>query len=93
VLTSIKEDIVTDVFSLWPNPSNGTVNIAFNSSSNDDVAIRLYDISGRLVDTQLFENNSGAFNQEVRFNNVKNAMYILSIHSGDTHIHKRLIIK
>jgi len=93
ILTSIQENIETDIFSLWPNPSDGTINVSFNSVSNEDVILNLYDISGRLIDTQSFKNNSDVFNQKVRFKNVKPAIYVLKIQSGTTHLFKKLIVR
>jgi len=91
----IEDNLIANSFNIYPNPlsSNGEVNISFNSTNNDDVLLTLYDMRGRLVYDQNFKNNSNAFNQKVRFNNLETAVYILKIKTGNNEFFKRLVIK
>jgi len=91
----IEDNLIANSFNMYPNPSssNGEVNISFNSTNNDDVLLTLYDMRGRLVYDQNFKNNSNAFNQKVRFNNLETAVYILKIKTGNSEFFKRLVIK
>lgn len=90
---SIEDESIRESLAIYPNPTNGTVYIAFNSTNNDDVKIQLFDLRGRLVNTQTFENSSSVFNKEVHFNNVEKTMYILKIQTGNNEFNKRLIIE
>jgi len=83
-----------DSFSLWPNPSNGTVSISFsNKSKSEKVVLSLFDVRGRLVSKQVFNKNTTIFNQEINFNNLQSAIYILKIKSGTNELFKRLVIE
>jgi len=92
---AIEDNLIASSFNMYPNPSssNGEVNISFNSTNSDDVLLTLYDMRGRLVYNQIFKNNSNAFNQKVRFNNLETAVYILKIKTGNNEFFKRLVIK
>ncbi|WP_377714513.1 M43 family zinc metalloprotease [Pseudofulvibacter geojedonensis] len=90
---SIEDQLIKDSFSVWPNPSNGNVNISFNAPNNKDVIVKLYDIRGRLISNQTFTNNESTFNKNLRFNNLEQAIYILKVNTGSTEITKRLVIK
>jgi len=92
-LLAIEDAKIAESFSLWPNPNNGEFNISFNSTNNNDVALTLFDIRGRKVSEQTFENNSNVFNQTVRFNDLAKAVYILKIQTGNNEFFKRLVIK
>jgi len=89
----IEDPKIAESFSLWPNPNNGEFNISFNSTNNNDVALTVFDIRGRKVSEQTFENNSNVFNQTVRFNDLAKAVYILKIQTGNNEFFKRLVIK
>jgi subtilisin-like proprotein convertase family protein len=93
VVLGVEDQMITESFNLWPNPSNGEFNISFNASESNDVNLELYDIRGRLISTKTFENNSNTFNEAVNFNNVDPAVYILKIKTGNNDFYRRVIIK
>lgn len=90
---SIDENNLAQSVKVFPNPSNGTINVSFESDSSKNVSLSLFDIRGRLITEQHFENNSSIFNKEVRFNNLEKAVYILKIENGNNKLFKRLIIQ
>ncbi len=80
-----------DALTVFPNPNNGDFNVTFNSTSNNDVNIEVFDIRGRKV----FENsyrNTGLFNQSIKLENVQSGMYLLNISEGDRKVTKKIII-
>ncbi|PHR71351.1 MAG: hypothetical protein COA67_06505 [Lutibacter sp.] len=87
---SVEENIF-DVFNIYPNPSNGTVNISL--SSIDDVQVSLYDIRGRLISSEVHANNSGTFKKELNFGTVSSGVYLLNVKSGNKTATKKLIIQ
>ena len=80
-----------DVFNVYPNPSNGQLNITL--STNEDVKISLYDVRGRLYYNNKFTNNSSVFNEALSFSNVSSGIYLLQIESGTKKAVKKLVIK
>ncbi|WP_456376473.1 zinc-dependent metalloprotease [Lutibacter sp.] len=80
-------------FSVYPNPSNGTVNVSLlSNSSEDSIAIKLYDLMGRLISTQTFKSFSSQFNKEISFGNLASGVYLLKVERGNQFSVKQLAI-
>jgi len=90
---AIEDSKIADSFALWPNPNSGEFHISFNSTSNNSVLLIAYDIRGRKITEQRFENNSNVFNQTVNFNTLAKGVYVLKVQTGNNELFKRLIIK
>ena len=80
-----------DDFALFPNPTNGMVNVRFNTT--EDVAINLYDIRGRSVYNNTFNQTDTKFNQELNFNALSAGIYVIKINSGTHTMFKKLVIR
>lgn len=78
------------IFNVYPNPTNGTVNI--NLSSIEDVKVSLFDMQGRLIYSKTHTNNSGTFNKVLNFENISSGVYFLNVKSEDKLGVKKLII-
>jgi len=86
------EDLVFNNFSIYPNPSKGSFNIKFDSVSNDDVKVNVFDMRGR----KIFENtysNETTFNQNIQLNNVLAGVYLVAVTDGKNKVVKRIIIE
>jgi hypothetical protein len=82
-----------DNFNLWPNPSNGSINISFNLDENNDVAIDIYDITGRLISRKNYKNASNNFDENINFRSIAKGFYIINIASGNKSTTKKIIIE
>ena len=78
------------VFSVTPNPSNGSVTIELNTSNKVDVS--LFDIRGRKVFENSYLNNSTIFNQEINFGSLEKGVYLLNVLSEGKQATKKIII-
>ncbi|MCK7589281.1 zinc-dependent metalloprotease [Subsaxibacter sp. CAU 1640] len=81
-----------DNFSIYPNPNKGQFNISLNSGSNDNVKVTVYDMRGRKVYENAFENSSN-FNQVVKMNNVQSGMYLVKVSDGQKQATKKIIVE
>ena len=100
-LETIKDDFKTDVlnvrseifeaFSIFPNPNKGSFKVKFKAASNGDVKIHIYDIKGRRIYNQDFENRIN-FSQTINLENVQSGIYVMTISNGDAQLTKRVII-
>jgi len=79
-----------ETFNVWPNPSNGNVNIQLNTS--DKVNVTLFDIRGRKVFNKVYNTTGTIFNQEVNFNSLDKGIYLLNVESEGKKATKKLII-
>jgi hypothetical protein len=71
--------------SMYPNPTNGELNISAGNVTIDKVEV--YDLSGRLVKRVSFDTN----NYQFSLNDVDAAVYLVQIYSGSNVVVKRVI--
>ncbi|MEI7508535.1 MAG: reprolysin-like metallopeptidase [Flavobacterium sp.] len=79
-------------FSLYPNPNSGSFKVKFNSNSNSPIQIGVFDMSGRQIFNQSFE-NSGLFDQNVELNSAQTGIYLVNIQDGEQKITKKIIVE
>ena len=79
------------LFTVYPNPTSNAVTIQLSTS--DNVKITLFDIRGRSVFNQNFNNSDTVFNQEIRFDNLQKGLYLLNVETDGKKATKKLIIK
>ena len=79
--------------SVYPNPSNGLINVSFQTTSNDAVEIVLFDLQGRKVfRSKQNSNNQSMFNQSINTRRLSNGIYLLRAIQGNRSTTKRVII-
>ncbi|MFD0964661.1 zinc-dependent metalloprotease [Pseudofulvibacter geojedonensis] len=80
-------------FNLYPNPSTGQINLSFTKIDNSATTINLFDVRGRLINTQSYSNNNINFNETLNFQSVETGIYFLTIRNGAKEQTKKIIIK
>ncbi|RAR71712.1 T9SS-dependent M36 family metallopeptidase [Flavobacterium aciduliphilum] len=78
-----------DLFRVYPNPTNGQLNIRINNYVGK-VSIDVIDINGRLVDS--YKNEDFNIEKSLNLNNLQSGMYILKV-SGDSLNFTQKILK
>jgi len=86
------EEIIVGV-NVFPNPNNGTFWVAFNSETNNNVTISLFDIRGRLVFSGAYDNLGGIFREEIKPMGIYSGMYVLTIDDGNISTKQKIIIR
>jgi hypothetical protein len=93
VLTSLGvEEFGVGNFSIYPNPNKGQFTVSLNSSSDENVTVTVYDIRGRRIYDNTFENSSN-FNQSIDLNSVQSGMYLVKVSNGDKQATKKIIVE
>jgi hypothetical protein len=77
-----------DAFTIYPNPSTGIFNIAWNTS--DSFNYNVYDVSGKKIATK--RNNSGS-DHIVNLSGVSQGMYFIQIKTATSSITKKILVK
>ena len=90
ILGIVKFDLNDLIIS--PNPSEGIINIAIQTSTNKDVKINLFDIQGRKIFNTIKESNAGFFNTTINFGELANGIYLIDVQQGNKKTTKRIII-
>lgn len=79
----------------YPNPFNPVTNIKFSVPKNGHFSFRIYDITGKLVDTYLNSYiNAGVYNAEIVGTNLSSGVYFYTLQGeGFSDTKKMLLIK
>ena len=79
----------------YPNPltSGGTTTISFTLQNSDDVTLKLYDASGKLVRTLVDNNqNPGSHNVNVNTSGLLSGVYFYTLSSGSQSVTRKLVV-
>lgn len=79
--------------SLYPNPANDAVTIAFGLDKQTHVSYQVYDIAGKLIATRdLGTLNSGNHNEQLEVSTWNNGVYFVRINNGENVITTSMVI-
>jgi hypothetical protein len=79
--------------SVFPNPSNGRVNLQFSTDAAATAAVKISDLAGRVVFSSSFEHTGGVFNREIDLSTAPKGMYIVEMSAGDQHFMTKLLLQ
>jgi hypothetical protein len=79
-------------FSINPNPNNGNFNLEL-SSNQEDINIQIFDVRGRLIFNNSFNNTNTVFRKSINLNNVKAGIYLVKVSDKKHFSTERIIIK
>jgi len=65
----------------YPNPFTDSFRLTFDSVGSENINLNVYDVTGRIVETRNFDNDS--INNQEFGNNYQSGMYILVLKQGD----------
>jgi hypothetical protein len=86
-------EINTSEVSIYPNPVSSQLNINMDIENNSNVKVEMYDILGKIVYSQEFNNlQSGNQTIPVQTNQLKNGVYIVSVNNGQKVYKQEIII-
>lgn len=79
---------------VYPNPTNGQINIAYSLSKNQKVFGRLYNSQGQLVQLLFAENNAaGTQNKQFDVSVLAAGLYVLQLDAGQQTVSKNIQIQ
>lgn len=93
VSTGIANNITSKVNSLqvFPNPTNGMLNISYISEVNGDVNVRLVNLNGQEVMNQIFNKANGEFFNTINMNNFAKGIYMLQVMTPERTITEKVV--
>lgn len=93
VVISSVTNITSKVNSLqvFPNPTNGMLNISYISEVNGDVSVRLVNLNGQEVMNQTFNKANGGFLNTINMNNFPKGVYMLQVITPERTITEKVI--
>ncbi|WP_299671829.1 reprolysin-like metallopeptidase [uncultured Polaribacter sp.] len=91
--TASFETVAFEKFKLYPNPSNGKIQLTFKKQNQNPISIKLFTIHGQLIATKNYAHASIIFNQELNFKNIPTGFYFLRIQNGEIQAIKKLLFQ
>ena len=91
LITGISELDDSNAVKIFPNPANGAINIEYNSSSNQDITIIIFDLSGkRMKEYKGLNTIDGKY--RISTSDFEDGVYIIQLLDGDKYHINRVII-
>lgn len=93
-IDSIKRmDLVPEVFSVFPNPSNGLFNLDLKTNETGNAKIFIFDITGRIVFSENVIDFDGKYSKQFNLENEPKGAYLLQIMIGNKLNSKKIILQ
>ncbi|MEN8224667.1 MAG: CUB domain-containing protein, partial [Bacteroidota bacterium] len=89
----VKEEDTFTQLDVFPNPTNGVLNVNFRLDQQQSVEMRLVNVTGEAVYANTLSNVSGNINNSIDVSNFAKGIYILNLSSADGSVNKKVIIK
>jgi len=89
---AVEENNVQQLFSVYPNPSEGTFFLERNNSTNEDAEILILDLSGRKVASEQHHFSAGENRVELKFD-LPAGIYFLEYVSGENKSVEKIVIE
>ncbi len=80
-------------FNINPNPNNGNFKINLKSDNSNDIFVKVYDMIGRQIYKNSFNNNSTIFQKQINLNSVNTGIYLVNVSDGVHSNTEQIIIK
>lgn len=82
------EEIIENVFEVYPNPTTGEL-VIYSNEEVEVLTVGVFDINGRLIKTKTF--NDFGFAKSISIKDIASGLYFLKFNSKDIHTVKRIL--
>ncbi len=90
--TEVEEQIISDI-NVFPNPSNGILNISGNIiSSTEKISFDISNMTGQVILQESISNN-GTLQHRINLEGIENGIYLLKIKSGEQQFTTTFIVQ
>lgn len=86
-------ELITLEFSISPNPSKGQFLVTGKLSEKGNAQILIFDITGRIVKSEVIDNMNGEFSKQFNLENEPKGAYLLQLKVGDKTTSKKIILQ
>ncbi|CAN5426743.1 hypothetical protein BH11BAC2_BH11BAC2_07960 [soil metagenome] len=78
--------------SIYPNPTHSILNINLNNATNEELSVKVRDISGRIVVSTLEDVHTSQINQVLDLSHLTAGSYIVEVHQGSKNWQRRVTV-
>ncbi len=80
-------------FKVYPNPAQSQTQIQFSLESSENIALQVFDLSGKRLSSDTFVGVSGLNQRVINTANWANGTYVIAVQIGDRITFQKLIVK
>ncbi|MFK7807875.1 MAG: T9SS type A sorting domain-containing protein [Saprospiraceae bacterium] len=91
VAVIVEEDVVT-INSVYPNPTSSLLNVNFTAQSESEVAIRVFDMTGKLIQSKAVNLIVGKQLETLNVSSYSSGIYFLHLSTGEQQIVKKFVV-
>lgn len=91
-ILSVKNNAIKSI-KLFPNPTNGNVQLAMNLIQNKNYSLRIIDINGTILSNENIKGNIGENNLELNLRNYANGIYFIQIADEKVNLFYGKVVK
>lgn len=77
---------------VFPNPASDILFVNMDQLEGQDIVLNLMDVNGRVVASQVYQNQQGALNSSFELANLSNGTYMLNITDGQQSNSYRVVV-
>lgn len=93
VLSAETIDLLKVEVNVYPNPNKDSLNIKLNGFTTREIGLSVFDLSGKEVFKQQFENNKENFQEKIVTSSWGKGVYFLKIKSGKNILTKKIVME
>ena len=90
--TGIDDEQIISQFNIFPNPSNGTFNITFNTAIQTDYKMEVVNALGQKVYGEILTGFKGGFSGQLLLQQFGKGIYMVSIGNNNNQCSKRVVV-
>ncbi|WP_375561263.1 T9SS type A sorting domain-containing protein [Bernardetia sp. OM2101] len=83
--------MITDLFTVYPNPSTGVFNVQFPVALQEDMQVSIFDVIGKVIKIQTFEKGNQTFTLDIA--EFAKGMYLLRFNQDGATYSKSIILE
>ena len=88
-----KNETIANDLSVYPNPADEQVTIAFTAKEGGNYSLQLLDVFGRIIKQEAAQSTTGDNNYMLNINGIAAGAYVIVFQKGEELIKTRIIIK
>ena len=88
-----EESASTSSISINPNPATSQINVSFSTMEEGSYTINLFDLTGRIVKSEIDNASTGENNHIMNLDGVAKGLYMVIIQKGQTVLKSKLVVE
>ena len=90
---SVEESTMFTDFNVYPNPTEGELNIQFTTENSANYTIELVNMLGQIVESSIIQANSGSNLVMMGTEQLRNGVYMLRMNTGSAQIIRQVVVR